>query len=131
VAPAGTPHEFVGGLPIGAGFRVPCIIVSPWTAGGWVSSEPFDHTSVLRFLENFTGVREPNITDWRRSMFGDLTSALRLKHAPSKAPVLPDTSGYLNLAKYAAANLPMPRIPGADQQTPMQEKGSRNRVSKS
>ena len=35
----GTPHEFVKGLPIGGGFRVPCIIVSPWTAGGWVCSE--------------------------------------------------------------------------------------------
>ena len=44
------------GLPIGAGFRVPCIIVSPWTAGGWVCSEAFDHTSVLQFLEKFTGV---------------------------------------------------------------------------
>jgi phospholipase C len=130
VAPAGTPHEFVEGLPIGGGFRVPCIIVSPWTAGGWVSSEAFDHTSVLQFLENFTGVREPNISQWRRSAFGDLSSAMRLKNAPSKAPVLPDTAGYLNLAKYAAANLPAPATPGADQQTPVQEKGARNRVSK-
>ena len=52
-----TPLEFVEGLPIGAGFRVPCIIVSPWTAGGWVCGQQFDHTSVLRFLEKFTGVR--------------------------------------------------------------------------
>ena len=51
VPPAGTPREFVNGLPIGGGFRVPCIIVSPWTAGGWVCSQPFDHTSVLQFLE--------------------------------------------------------------------------------
>ena len=49
--PPGTPHEFVRNWPIGAGYRVPCIIVSPWTAGGWVCSEPFDHTSPLRFLE--------------------------------------------------------------------------------
>jgi hypothetical protein len=47
VPPSDTPHEFVLGQPIGAGFRVPCIIVSPWTAGGWVCSEPFDHTSAL------------------------------------------------------------------------------------
>ena len=65
-APLGTPHEFIHGLPIGAGYRVPCIIVSPWSAGGWVCSETFDHTSVLQFLEKFTGVKEPNITDWRR-----------------------------------------------------------------
>ena len=47
VPPQGTPGEFIDGLPIGGGFRVPCIIVSPWTAGGWVCSQPFDHTSVL------------------------------------------------------------------------------------
>jgi phospholipase C len=58
VPPVGTPHEFVDGLPIGAGFRVPCILVSPWTTRGWVSSDVFDHTSVLLFLEKFTGVHE-------------------------------------------------------------------------
>jgi phospholipase C len=53
--PAGTADEFVQGLPIGGGFRVPAIIVSPWTVGGWVASEAFEHTSALRFLERFTG----------------------------------------------------------------------------
>jgi phospholipase C len=123
-----TAHEFVDGLPIGGGFRVPCIIVSPWTAGGWVCSERFDHTSVLRFLEAFTGVRETNITDWRRQTFGDLTSAFRMKAARSNPPVLPDTAGILALAKYAAANLPKLVLPAGDQQTPQQEKGRRNRL---
>ncbi len=68
VPPPGTPGEFVKRVPIGAGFRVPCIIVSPWTAGGWVCSESFDHTSVLRFLEKWTGVAEPNISEWRRRL---------------------------------------------------------------
>ena len=86
VPPPGTPHEFVEGVPIGAGFRVPCIIVSPWTAGGWVCSQPFDHTSVLQFLEKFTGVREPNISDWRRKTFGDLTSAFRFAEVEGKLP---------------------------------------------
>jgi phospholipase C len=129
VPPPGTPHEFVNGLPIGGGFRVPCIIVSPWTTGGWVCSQPFDHTSVLQFLEKFTGVREPNITDWRRQTFGDLTSAFRFRQANSNPPVLPDTSGPLHYARYVAANLPIPPIPGADQQEPEQEKGSRKRIS--
>ena len=130
VAPPGTPHEFVGGLPIGAGFRVPCIIVSPWTAGGWVCSEPFDHTSVLQFLENFTGVREPNITDWRRKTFGDLASVFRFDHAEKKPPLLPETSGQLSLAKYGSIHLPEPALPGSDQQPPMQEKGHRHRIAK-
>src|SRR6204780_4947174 len=114
----GTPQEFVGGLPIGGGFRVPCIIVSPWTAGGWVSSQRFDHTSVLQFLETFTGVREPNISEWRRHTFGDLTSAFRFGEAGTKPPTLPDTSGPLSLARYGAGNLPKPTFPGNDQQPP-------------
>lgn len=124
----GTPHEFVHGLPIGGGFRVPCIIVSPWTAGGWVCSERFDHTSPLQFLEKFTGVREPNISQWRRDTFGDLTSAFRFEDDMAKGPVLPDTSGPLTRAKYEAKFLPKPRIPGATQSIPSQEKGSRKKV---
>jgi phospholipase C len=104
--------------------------VSPWTAGGWVSSERFDHTSVLQFLEAFTGVREPNISDWRRRSFGDLTSAFRFRDTPLKPPVLPDTSGTLSFAKFGAANLPTPILPGGRQTPPKQEKGNRNRVSK-
>lgn len=50
-------------------------VVSPWTVGGHVSSVVADHTSVLRFLERWTGVAEPNISAWRRSVCGDLTSA--------------------------------------------------------
>ena len=72
-----TPQEFLESLPIGAGFRVPCVMVSPWTTGGRVSSDRFDHTSVLCFPENFTGVRDPNISQWRRKTFGDLVSAFR------------------------------------------------------
>jgi phospholipase C len=128
VPPQGTAHEFVGGLPIGAGFRVPCILVSPWTAGGWVSSEAFDHTSVLQLLEKFTGVREPNISEWRRQSFGDLSSALRMRQSKSAPPNLPDTSGPLRLATYEAARLPQPVLPTTDQTVPEQEKGKRKRV---
>jgi len=128
VAPPGTAREFVHGLPIGAGFRVPCILVSPWTAGGWVCSEQFDHTSVLRFLEVFTGVREPNISDWRRKTFGDLTSAFRFHQKRAQPPVLPDTGGILSAAKYTASSLPSPALPAADQALPRQEQGRRNHV---
>jgi len=130
VPPEGTAHEFVQGLPIGGGFRVPCILVSPWSAGGWVSSESFDHTSVLRFLERFTGVKETNISDWRRSTFGDLSTALRLQDARSNPPVLPDTSGPLTLARYTSAHLPKPVFPAGEQRLPKQEKGNRNRIKR-
>jgi len=68
---------------MGLGFRVPTIIASPWTRGGCVCSQVFDHTSVLRFLEEFlthkTGkkIEETNITRWRRAICGDLTSAFQ------------------------------------------------------
>jgi phospholipase C len=119
----GTAHEFVNGLPIGAGFRVPCILISPWTTGGWVCSDLFDHTSALVFLEKFTGVREPNISEWRRNTFGDMTSALRFGDARKEMPSLPDTSGPLRLAEYEATFLPRPVFPTTDQKQPEQEKG--------
>ena len=128
VPPEGTPHEFVKDLPIGGGFRVPCIIVSPWTAGGWVCSQAFDHTSVLQFLELFTGVREPNISDWRRRTFGDLTAAFRFGDAPAKPPVLPGTGDMLRHVREIAGTLPPPPIPQAEQALPLQKKGVRKRV---
>jgi phospholipase C len=126
--PPGTPGEYIKGLPIGGGYRVPCIIISPWTAGGWVCSEPFDHTSVLQFLEKFTGVKEENITDWRRKTFGDLTSAFRFEAGRANPPLLPDTTGTLSLARYEATYLPQPKLPGSDQKMPTQESGERKRV---
>ncbi|CAM5781974.1 alkaline phosphatase family protein [Ottowia pentelensis] len=128
VPPAGTPGEFVGGLPIGGGFRVPCILISPWTAGGWVCSQPFDHTSVLQFLERVTGVREPNITDWRRRTFGDLTSAFRFRESSLGWPALPDAAPLLQRARQEVASLPAPLIPQADQSLPQQAPGSRRSV---
>jgi phospholipase C len=120
---ADTPGEFVHGLPIGAGFRVPCIIVSPWTTGGRVCSQQFDHTSVLQFLEEFTGVREPNISEWRRSAFGNLSSGLQFQKIDSApAPHLPDTSGPLRLARYESTALPKPVVPPKSQQAPKQSK---------
>src|SRR5262249_10386412 len=52
--------------PYGLGPRVPMYVISPWSKGGWVNSEVFDHTSVVRFIEKRFGVREPNISAWRR-----------------------------------------------------------------
>ncbi|MBS1662596.1 MAG: phospholipase C, phosphocholine-specific [Bacteroidetes bacterium] len=79
----GFPEKFGRESSIGLGFRVPLVIASPWTRGGWVNSQVFDHTSTLQFLEKFlshkTGhkVVEPNISDWRRLVCGDLTSVFR------------------------------------------------------
>jgi phospholipase C len=105
-APPHTPGEYVQGVPIGAGFRVPCVVISPWTAGGWVSNEWFDHTSVLRFLEKVTGVREPNITGWRRKTFGDMTSVFRFKNKQGEFPKLPNAHHLLAKAQHEFKHLP-------------------------
>ena len=68
---------------IGLGFRVPLVIASPWSRGGWVNSQVFDHTSTLQFLETFLNkkfgknIKETNITQWRRTVCGDLTSTFQ------------------------------------------------------
>ncbi|MDF9874318.1 phospholipase C [Streptomyces pratensis] len=80
--------------PYGLGPRVPMIVVSPWSKGGYVCSETFDHTSVIRFMEKRFGVREPNISPWRRAVCGDLTSAFEFGRADAAPPVLPSTAGY-------------------------------------
>jgi phospholipase C len=85
------PEKYDKENSIGLGFRVPLVIASPWSKGGWVNSEVFDHTSTLQFLETFlskkTGkkIQESNISDWRRTVCGDLTSAFR----PYNGEVIP------------------------------------------
>src|SRR5438034_1419396 len=84
--------------PYGLGMRVPMIVVSPWTRGGWVNSQLFDHTSLIRFLEarfarGNADLIEPNITPWRRAVVGDLTSAFDFRKPNTSRRVhLPDTS---------------------------------------
>ncbi len=119
VPPAGTADEFVNGLPIGGGIRVPAILISPWTVGGWVASETFDHTSVLQLLEQVTGVTAPNITPWRRQAFGDLTSALGFT-SERQFPPLPPTKPDFWQSIYEIENLPVATPPGAQQTPPVQ-----------
>jgi phospholipase C len=88
--------------PIGLGYRVPMIIASPWSRGGCVCSQVFDHTSVLQFLEKLlthkTGrkVEESNISQWRRTVCGDLTSIFRAYEGPNSGlPAVPDRDDFV------------------------------------
>ena len=110
----------------GLGPRVPLYAVSPWSKGGFVSSEVFDHTSVIRFIETRFGVREPNITPWRRAVCGDLTSCFdfSLPNGEAFAHGLPET----RTASDRAGALPgrsTPDLPAAA--APVQDEGSRRR----
>jgi phospholipase C len=69
-------------------------VISPWSKGGWVNSQVFDHTSLIRFVERRFGVMEPNITEWRRTVVGDLTSTFDFESPNSRVVALPDTSSY-------------------------------------
>ncbi|MFJ3580815.1 phosphocholine-specific phospholipase C [Streptomyces sp. NPDC090127] len=118
VPPAGTTDERWQGLPTGLGIRVPLLVVSPWSVGGYVCSETFDHTSVIRFLERLTGIEEPNITPWRRAVTGDLTSAFDFRRAHRQPAVeepgpIPPFSGRWR-----------PQPPSV-QKMPVQEPGTR------
>jgi phospholipase C len=80
--------------PWGLGPRVPMFVISPWSKGGWVNSQVFDQTSTIRFVEARFGVREPNISAWRRAVTGDLTSCFNFA-TPDDADVvgsLPNTA---------------------------------------
>jgi phospholipase C len=108
--------------PIGLGFRVPMLVVSPFSRGGLVCSDTFDHTSTLRFLETRFGVEVPNLSAWRRRVTGDLTSAFNFAAAPSYGrPSLPNTSAgsCAQFAPPASTSGPFPK----------QERGARRRPS--
>jgi phospholipase C len=116
--------EAYDGQPVGLGPRVPMIAISPWSRGGWVNSQVFDHTSVIRFLEARFGVEEPNINAWRRAVCGDLSSVFDFKQGGRAAPArLSGPSGMIAQVDATAA-LPAPAIPSR-QAMPTQEPGGR------
>ncbi|WP_028220523.1 phosphocholine-specific phospholipase C [Paraburkholderia oxyphila] len=113
------------GLPYGLGPRVPMTIVSPWSKGGFVCSQVFDHTSVIRFIEARFGVHEPNITAWRRAVCGDLTTAFDFRTPDASMPTLPDTSNYMTLANNQCSANPAPTVPATPGPIDPQEPGVR------
>lgn len=95
-------RDHLMGRPYGLGPRVPLYVISPWSRGGWVNSQVFDHTSVIRFLERRFGVMEPNISPWRRAVCGDLTTAFDFR-TPNDRPFVGDLPATLDVARAAAA----------------------------
>jgi phospholipase C len=116
-APVGTEGEWLTAKPlpaaaegiagpIGLGFRTGCLVISPFSRGGYVCSETFDHTSLLRFIEKRFRVEVPNLSPWRRAYTGDMTAALALSKPPDASlPPLPPTSlGQTGDAEQAVLN---------------------------
>ncbi len=114
--------------PIGLGLRVPMVVISPWSKGGYVSSEVFDHTSLIRFIEARYAHKNPvliesNITPWRRAVSGDLTSAFNFRNPNARVVALPDTSAYIPPTQDRYPDY-VPAVP-ANQALPAQEPGTR------
>jgi phospholipase C len=128
-----TERHTLTGQPYGLGMRVPMLAISPWSKGGWVCSETFDHTSVLRFMEKRFGVRARNISPWRRTISGDLTSAFDFTKPSMANPrtpgsiaaetPLPDQATF-NAFKAVVGKRPRPAVPH-DTPLPQVESGTR------
>ena len=102
-------------------------MISPFSRGGYVCGDVFDHTSTLRLLEARFGVEVANLSEWRRETCGDLTSAFGFgEPARLDVPRLPETAHALKLAEERAMGLPRPDDPTA-QSMPRQEQGPRAR----
>jgi len=114
--------------PFGMGPRVTLLAVSPWSRGGYVNSQVFDHTSVLRFIAARFGVNGnldcPNITPWRHSVAGDLTSIFNFATPNDTLPTLPSTTGYVPPNDTREFPGYVPSIP-TTQSLPAQETGQR------
>jgi phospholipase C len=121
---ASVTDEYIDGLPIGPGTRVPMLICSPWTRGGYVDSNVYNHTSMLEFLATWTGVKPANVTPWRASVTGDLTTAFDFKNPdfsiPGNIPTLNQTWALTQLTGGSTT----PPAEG-DQKMPTQEPGTR------
>ncbi|HEY1831996.1 MAG TPA: alkaline phosphatase family protein [Acidimicrobiales bacterium] len=141
-APLGTAGEYINlakdlanpessfGIPgpVGLGFRVPCMVLSPFSRGGLLCSDVLDHTSVLRFLERRFGVEVPYISDWRRNTVGDLTGAFNFAGGLNTSiPQLPNTWDLAIEALWQEAHLPQPVMPRV-QSMPVQEPGPPRRA---
>jgi phospholipase C len=126
VDPLPPPAQGVAG-PIGLGPRVPLLIVSPFSRGGFVSSDVFDHTSLLRFLETRFGAEVPNLSAWRRATCGDLTSALDFA-APDtslpRLPPVPSPDGTGDCQERLATYPRVHRIPSQPRRRPRRPSGA-------
>jgi phospholipase C len=122
-----TEYGLTAPAPVGLGFRVPLILVSPWTRGGWVTSETADHTSVIQFLEKWTAALgkpaiSPNVSAWRRKVCGDLTGAFDFGSPVYGLPDLPGTGALVAETKYVPlpdSNAMPPQEPGAKPARPL------------
>lgn len=116
--PRDVADEWVGDQPLGLGPRVPMTVISPWTVGGYVCSQVFDHTSVTQFLEKRFGFAQPEISAWRRTVAGDFTSVFDFASPRARPSVTPPPPAPPLSPRWKPA-------PPEQQRMPLQESGTR------
>lgn len=118
-APKGTPDEYLTTStfptnetdpdtlgftgPLGLGVRVPGMMISPFSRGGHIATETFDHTSQLKLIAKRWDVEIPNVSKWRRDTVGDLTSTMFHSKQETAVPKLPKVSVLLPTSGHCAA----------------------------
>ena len=107
-----SPHD-----PIGLGFRVPALVISPHSRGGQILSDVLDHTSQLKMIGRRFGVPVPNLSPWRDATVSDFAAAFQ------RAPQRRTTSDSASVAHGAGLRYPPP-----DQPLPRQERSPRRAI---
>ena len=108
--------------PFGLGMRVPCLVVSPFSRGGQIATETFDHTSQLQLIAARFGVEVPNVSAWRRQTVGDLTSTLFAARTNTEVPKLPATAVSMPASGACAAASRDTEAGGADPSIPTRQR---------
>jgi phospholipase C len=129
IPPIGTADEYVGADPVGLGFRVPCLLISPFTKGPLVCSDVLDHTSTIKLLERRFGVSCTNISAWRRSTVGDFTTAINFAATPDAAmPPMPNgdqqAADAAHQASLPSGAPPSPQVMPKQETTPVRGRPS-------
>jgi phospholipase C len=96
------------------GFRLPCVVVSPWARRGYVAKDVYDHTSVLRMIEARWSLPPLTVRDQTANNLADVLdfTTTNLDAPPYDVPAGPfgapcgtpstsaeDWSGLLSLAQ--------------------------------
>ena len=152
-APHGTPGEYLTANPsstgepnwqsetlnikgpLGLGVRVPMLVISPFSRGGHIASEVFDHTSQLKLVAARFGVEVPNVSAWRRKTVGDLTSTMFRSPHSAKVPKLPRTAIHMPLSGTCSESSQDTESGGASPKVPTKQRmpvqgGGSERASK-
>src|SRR5262249_11697264 len=102
--------------------RVPMLVISPFSRGGHIASEVFDHTSQLKLISARFGIQVPNVSTWRRKTVGDLTSTMFCSRPDTKVPKLPPPAIYMPASGSCSSTSQQSEVGGAGPSVPTKQR---------